>query len=221
MKTNKKCDFTFRHYRYVIQKALSDGYIMSKLEDYDININKNKVIFLRHDVDFDISLALKLAIIEHKLGIRSTYFLRTHGSYNLFSYNDYKNIKQIMSMKHEIGLHHEGGFSILFGERDNDMIKKEKAILEIVTGITIKGIASHEAKRSNLNLEVKDKILKKLGFVYDAYSPKFTKEVKYISDSAARWREGCMCRIINSGSPKLCILTHPFWWYEKSSVENY
>lgn len=221
MVENNNCNFTLGHYEYIIKKALAEDYTISKLEDYEKNIKKNKVLFFRHDVDFDTNLALRFAKREHKLGIETTYFLRTRASYNLFSYQNCRNLRDIMLMNHEIGLHHEGGFSIAFGEIEETTIRTGKKILETATGRKINGIASHEAGRSKLNAAIDPVLLKKLGFLYDAYSPLFTKDIKYISDSSANWREGCMCNFINSSVNKLCILTHPIWWYEKSSVENY
>ncbi|MBI2654849.1 hypothetical protein HYX06_00295 [Candidatus Woesearchaeota archaeon] len=217
----KKCNFTLEHYTNTLKKALSLGYTISKLEDYPNKIKRKKIIFLRHDVDFDLKLALRMAVTEHKLGIKSTYFIRMHAPYNIFFYPNYKALRDIASMGHEIGLHHEGNFSILFNENEKDMIRREKAILEMVANTSIKGISSHESLKSNLSSDVNPDILNNLVFAYDAYSPKFTKDIKYISDSAARWHEGCMCGFIASETPKLCVLTHPFWWYEKSALENY
>lgn len=216
---NNHCNFTFSHYENVFKNALSKGYVISKLEDYEKNIKNKKIIFLRHDVDFNLILALRLAKLEHKIGIKSTFFLRIHGDYNLFSYNNYSALNQIISMGHEIALHHECGFANLFGNKEEKMINDEKKLLETITGLRIRGISLHEPARTRYKLG--KEIIKNLGFSYDAYSSKFIKDIKYISDSSARWREGCMCNFIEAGVPKLCILTHPFWWYEKTPLENY
>lgn len=219
MKRENSCNFTFEHYRRVFKDALVKGYVISKLKDYNDNIRKKNVIFLRHDVDFDIELALRLAKVEHELGIHSTYFVRIHANYNLFSYNNYTSLKKIINMGHEIGLHHESGFSNLFNESEIDMIRKEKVILESIANCKVKGISLHEPSR--VGSKPDPKWFDKLGFEYNAYSRKFINDIKYISDSSARWREGCMCNFIKSKEPKLCILIHPFWWYNLSPLQNY
>ena len=56
---------------------------------------------------------------------------------------------------------------------------------------------------------------------YESYFPEFTEDMKYISDSGARWREGCMCNWIKNNEKKLYINTHPFWWYKDTPLENY
>ena len=45
--------------------------------------------------------------------------------------------------------------------------------------------------------------------------------MKYISDSGARWREGDMFEWLQKNTPKLYVLTHPVWWYDKTTLENY
>ena len=54
------------------------------------DINGGKFFLIRHDVDFDLKLALDLAKFENKLGIKSTYIiLTTCESYNiLFEINN-------------------------------------------------------------------------------------------------------------------------------------
>jgi len=209
-----QCSFKFSHYEQTLQSAIAKGYKIIKLINY--KINRNKIIFLRHDVDFDLSQALKIAQIERSLGINSSFFIRMHGNYNPFSFNNYLIIKKIQSMGHEIGLHHELGFAKFTNEDESDLIIKGKFLLESIIGAPIKGISFHQPSLWNkMNLDVYS-----LGFEYDAYQDTFTKHVKYISDSCSRWHDGCMCQFIGK-TTKLCILTHPFWWFEEVSMENY
>ena len=83
-------------------------------------------ILLRHDVDFSINRSLKLAEIENKLGIKSTYFIRIHSEfYNLFEKSIFEHVKNIISLKHAIGLHFEYPFY-------DNLTKKELVILNII-----------------------------------------------------------------------------------------
>ena len=57
---------------------------------------KNKFnIILRHDIDFDVDYALKMAKMENKLNIKSTYFffLLKSNFYNILNPNIEKNKK--------------------------------------------------------------------------------------------------------------------------------
>lgn len=77
----------------------------------------NKSIVLRHDVDFDLLHALKMADWEHKRGIRSTYYIlppeynssNYYGDWNKehpFMTNKTKYfVKKIIELGHEVGLH--------------------------------------------------------------------------------------------------------------------
>lgn len=65
---------------------------------------KDKVCFLRHDVDFRIEWALELAEKEHDAGINSTYFMLHTMPY--FYQDDFIDIcKKIQDMGHEVGFH--------------------------------------------------------------------------------------------------------------------
>lgn len=206
-----KCDFSLKHYENTLRLAKNKGYIFVLMRDYDKYINNKKMIFLRHDVDSKVSNTINFAEIEHKLGIKATYFFRVHGRYNLFSLENYKIIKQILRLGHEIGLHFEGGFANIFNETERTMFKKSMNILKIIVGKNISGYTSHQPVKNG-------KIEFQSGY-YDGYNKRFVKDIKYISDSGGRWREGCMCDFIKNNVPKLCILTHSFWGYKKTSLE--
>jgi hypothetical protein len=62
--------------------------------------------------------------------------------------------------------------------------------------------------------------LAEFGFRYEAYTPRFMKGFKYLSDSNGKWREGCICGHLGRHD-RLCVLIHGWWWFERSPVENY
>ncbi len=65
--------------------------------------SQDKKIYLRHDVDSSIIKALPMALYEHKMGIKSTYFI-LHFKY---WHNDdtWFILRDIRDMGHEIGFH--------------------------------------------------------------------------------------------------------------------
>lgn len=213
------CNFTQHHYESCLSQAKKKGYEFFSLKEFPEGIKKDKVIFMRHDVDFDPRLALQLAKIEKKVGVKSTFFFRVNAPYNLFSIKNYQILKEIQSFGHEIGLHFDADFGQLFGESQEDMLIRSKQVVEGIIGEKVEGICPHEPSRSSTKLS--DDMMKKLGFSYEAYSPSIMDKTKYISDSSCRWREGCMCNFIKKEVPKLYILTHPVWWFNRSPIENY
>jgi len=214
------CNFTLKHYREALVKA-KQNYEFSTFKDYGKNKHKPFVIVLRHDIDMNMHHALNTARIEHELGISATYFVRVNAEYNMFYYHNYKIIKELIAMGHEIALHVTEDLGRLFGEDNIDMVARQKAIIEAITGDKCYGFSTHEPVRTGQ--AISDKDLKKYNISYQAYSPIFTKDMKYISESAGRWYEGCMCNFTSQPKkyPKLCILTHPVWWYDKSPVQNF
>jgi hypothetical protein len=218
-KQKMKCNFTLHHYKETLELAKSMNYCFSTFKDYERNKNKNKIIILRHDVDFDVKNIYHLLKIENELNIQATYFFRLHSKENLFSLNNYKLIKMLLKNNHEIGLHHEFDFSEIIKENWINQIKAEKKIIETMFKIPLVTVCPHEPSRTNN--PINEENIKLTGFLHNPYSKKFMTELKYISDSSARWREGCMCNFIKKETPRLQILVHPFWWYNKSPLERY
>ena len=221
----KQCNFSLQHYVDSLKLATRKGYSFRTMEEFnkqhrELVEKKQKIVVLRHDIDFDPELALAVAQTEEELGIKSTYFIRIHAKYySPFSFNTYGVIKKIMKMGHEIGLHFDAGFAEHFNDNPKEMLLRDKEILEKIIGRPLTGISTHEPSRTGFVLS--KNLLMKYGFEYDAYSDIFLNDMKYISDSGCRWREGCMCEFIEKDIHLLCILVHPFWWFKRSSLENY
>ena len=70
-----------------------------------------RFILWRHDCDLSLVRALALAHIEAEESITATYFLNPHSEfYNVFELSQWKNVKKIISLGHEIGLHFDCAF---------------------------------------------------------------------------------------------------------------
>jgi hypothetical protein len=211
-----KCKHSFSHYRECLIKAKEVGYVFLKLHDRAAAARPGKFIFLRHDIDMSVSNALIMAKIESGLGIASTYFVRVSGKYNPFHYPNWKCLMEIQRLKHELGLHYSQDIPQVMGQNFGEFFRREKLILETIMGSPIMGAAVHDPDHSLIN----DSNLTSFGLTYHAYSDFFLKQCKYLSDSRGSWREDCMCRYIGKHN-RLCILTHPIWWFENISCENY
>ena len=93
-------------------------------------------------------------------------------------------------------------------------LNKEVELLENVFDVKITSMCPHEPTRTNV-FHLKD--IK----YFQAYDSKMLKDFKYISDSSCRWRDGSFYENINQGHKRLYVLTHPYWWYNLSPIENY
>ena len=90
--------------------------------------SQGPTLLLRHDVDFSVDFAHKLATVEFNLGIHSTYFfMLTSNMYNLISGAHKELVKDIAKMGHKVSIH--------FDPTAYDQLKKfedEKKLFESI-----------------------------------------------------------------------------------------
>ncbi len=204
------CDFTYKHYREMLKKALKEGFIISNFRDYEKNKKASKLIILRHDVDYSPKRALDIAKIEKSLGIKSTFFICVHGEhYHPFDRGSFSIFKEILKMGHEIGLHYEArALSPIFKISATALFLKEKGMLESIFDIVIDSASEHRdlgGKKQPYRFFV-DK--NRVGIKQETYEKRFQKY--YLADSCAQWNKGCLCK--NLGQNHLQLLTHPDLW---------
>lgn len=194
------CNFSHTHYEEILQKIKETH----KFVDF-FNCSNNDII-LRHDVDVSLKDALKMAQIEHKVGVTSTFFILFHAElYNPFNLESTKIIREISQMGHKIGLHYNTSFFVQNSLDSSESIKKELELMEQHFDTPVRVISAHDPginKNFQLNLP---------SGIINAYSDQFIKGRKYLSDSVQNWREGCLCKNFHKYN-KLQVLIHPVWW---------
>jgi len=201
--------FKLSHYKDTLLAYKKAGY---DIKNSCMNNHAKKDLQLTHDIDFNPSLALKLAKIENDVSAVSSYFFRLKAtSYNLFSFNTIQVIKELISLGHNVGLHYEQTHLEVSVEFD---VEKATRIMSEMLFMDINFFNIHEPARTGLDIS---KILPEKN---RSYNSSFFEGYKYLSDSGGRWREGCFSKHINKHD-KLLVLTHPLWWYENSPIENY
>src|SRR3990167_1593087 len=100
------CDFSLKHYAEILTSFKEAGYTFYRFDEVDKT--GDKAIFMRHDIEANIDAAVDMALVEAKLGIKSTFFVRLHATfYNPLSQRFREKIFLISKMGHEIGIHYE------------------------------------------------------------------------------------------------------------------
>lgn len=200
------CDFSLKHYINALNDC-KDKYSIGPIRDYTKLRARDQYILLRHDVDFSLDYALRMAEIEAKNNLGSTYLILLHSQhYNALSEKNSSIIKKIVDLGHDIGLHYDTRF--LGDENIIDEIKNEVKILENITKTKIISLAQHD-------VTITGKIQAELSKDFiDARQEDIAKNTTYISDSVQNWRNGCMCTYVNK-EKKIQILTHPIWWCDE------
>ena len=199
-------NFTYTDSAALIDLLRENGYAFSSYVNYP---GRGKCVILRHDIDYSLEQAVKLARIEKDLGVRSTYFvLLSSDFYNPASSSSYRYLHEILDLGHDIGLHFdETAYSYeRFGMEY--FIRKEARILSDLIDVNINSFSLHRPNHFSLETEIR------IPGLINSYGEEFFHGFKYLSDSRRRWREPVE-EIIEKGEfEKLHILTHAFWYHE-------
>ncbi|MGB0739882.1 MAG: hypothetical protein ACPGXX_07400 [Planctomycetaceae bacterium] len=204
---NPNLDFTTEHYREMMQAirdshrtlCFRDVHVMGR-EIFDIP----KFVIMRHDVEFSIPAALRLAEIEAEFGIQSTFFLLQTSDYNPFEEEEAVQIRRILELGHDIGLHYDAA---LFERLEMDAAATAEAqirLFETFFSTKIHAMSSHMPMRSGRTFS--------LPGVIDTYDPMYLTEMKYISDSTQAWREGVITENLERHN-HIHLLTHEYIWH--------
>jgi hypothetical protein len=180
---------------------------------------------IRHDIEFSLDRAYKLALLESKLGVSSTYTVQLrNNTYNALSDKNLILIHKIEQLGHRIGLHI---CPDMFSNKNKitEEILQEINILQNYCGFEIDRFAFH---RPNLRPELLSWYLEIPGLINcngRNYFHYFTTipdklNVTYLSDSNHQWKSGHPIDLDFSKIKKLQINTHPFSWTEKG-FESY
>src|SRR5690606_16761032 len=116
----ESADFSLACYSSTLRAYLADGYAVTGFRDY-LEKPTERHLVLRHDIDNDIDLALRVARVDAQAGCTSTFFLRVHArGYNLLSLPSLICVREMEELGHEVQLHLEGGFREVLGGTDFD-----------------------------------------------------------------------------------------------------
>lgn len=165
----------------------------------------NKEVFIRHDIDVSLDLALLFAREEYRSNIHSTYYLLSSSVYWKQSEEFLFKVKSIQDWGHDIGLHNNY-LSVYLVENIplKDLIKRDLDFLR-ENGIRIEGVAAHGSPHSSnmgyYNYEIWKEfdLLKNVGgtdFSFEKvslkdfdlkYEASFMLYDAYLSDSRGDW----------------------------------
>lgn len=201
-------EFTEGGFRQLLKAVKAAGYRFARYGD---RIDDRHVIW-RHDVDFSMHRAARLAEIEAEEGATATYFVNPRCPfYNLLEPEIAPLLDRIRGLGHEIGLHFDTsayGRATWSAAELERALSRERSILELILGETVKAFSWHDPSASNV-----------LGFnadeidgMFNAYSASLQRNYTYCSDSNGYWRFQPMADVIAAGHPRLHLLTHPEWW---------
>lgn len=202
--------FSYDYYYELLKLLFENDY---KATSYDEPYIFDRSFILRHDVDYSLDKTVRIAEIDHDLGIKSTFFvLLSSDFYNVYSLRGKRVIDDLHSLGHEIGLHFdEQRYPEYIGKPDaiRSCITHEADILSKEIGLPVSKVSMHRPSR-----EIIDCDLKIRGMV-NTYGKEYILNYKYVSDSRRRWREPFEDYVRERQYDRFQILVHPFWYNEQ------
>lgn len=175
-------DFTHNQYEKLLLTINASCYTPLTVKNYLTSPIEYSII-LRHDVDHAVERALKMAQLEHRLGVKSTYYFRkVKGVFN-------KNIiKEIANLEHEIGYHYET-LDKAKGNINKAIYLFEKEIAEFREIADIKTVCMHGTPFTPwVNRDIWNNInFKDYGIIGEPYLSIDYNNVLYLTDTGRTW----------------------------------
>jgi hypothetical protein len=220
-------DFTLKKYQELCETSKESGYSFLRVKDYLSNSGGNCII-LRHDVDRRPKSALKMAELESKLGICSTYYFRINNQVLIPEI-----IKAIEYLGHEIGYHYEV-LDRTNGNREKALELFQKELEELRRHAEIKTIAMHgnpltpwTAKNlweehnfhefgitGDSSISINYNTVLYLGDVGRTWDGRYSVKDLLVRDKSRRFRktDDIIRAIKTRGISNACLVVHPNRW---------
>ncbi|MFN2533463.1 MAG: hypothetical protein ABR555_19445 [Pyrinomonadaceae bacterium] len=199
--------YSLANYRLLVDRALNGGYafVPFNLEE----IPQQGSIYLRHDVDYSLPLALELAKVNAEMNVPGTFFvlLRSH-AYNLLSASSQAIVKEIYELGQHVALHAVVDVSA------SDLIEKRLRSDFDFVRVNLPFI-SPVFSWHNPTAELLDQTrsFDEIAGLMNVYSNRFTAGLTYRSDSNMRHGPDEFLRLIDARPEHaLQLLFHPLIW---------
>jgi hypothetical protein len=206
-------DFSYYYYRRILT-ALKGRFTPRLFRDAgNLAAWSCASVLLRHDIDISLLPAVRMAVVEQEIGIRSTYMVMARSRlYDLSRADSAQTLREINAMGHELGVHFDCPDELRNEQGDiralESFILEDCHSLEDVLGTAVDSISFHRPIPWLLGgpLLVCGKV--------NAYASQLMGW--YLSDSKGNWRAGePLPQVTVQSNPILQLLTHPIWWGEE------
>lgn len=200
----QKFEFNSKSLQQFFKKINSIGKT-STFEDF----NGENCFLIRHDIDFDLDFALKLAKLENKNSVKATYFIMiSSNNYNSLSLNSKNKIREIKSLNHEIGLHFDP--MVFRKNKIRENFNLEIKLLESMISDRVFSVSLHNPSVHGDYIEFEN--------FNNAYSKKYFNSEYYLSDSQMSFKGKDPFKFINKVKQShVQILLHPLHYFSKRS----
>ena len=199
-------------YRHLLEILKQEGYRFAAFREIFSRDDAQKVVYLRHDIDYSPVWALSFARINAELGVSGTFFFQLRSPiYNLLAYQTLSVLNEIDGLGQSLALH----LTV-----DRVVPPDDRALAAQITAdfqATKQFVPGLQSVFSWHNPSLAPELVQRgLDLVVpgmtNAYSRYFQETVKYYSDSNLRHSVDDLQKIILKEEPQLQLLLHPFQW---------
>ncbi len=198
-------DFTLTAYSELIGSLVRRGYRISGYAETEAAAPH---LVLRHDIDFDLEAALRMAEAESQNGWRGHYFVLLRSVfYNPLSNFARHTLIRLVELGHDVGLHFDAALHLGDAAALSAAAEHECRLLEDLTGHPVEVFSLHRPALALLeqDLEVPGRI--------NAYGSRHFRDIGYCSDSRGAWyHDRPLEHAAVAQQRALQLLTHPIWW---------
>jgi hypothetical protein len=200
-------DFTLTTYKNLLEGLKKQGFVFQTFQEF-LTSPAIKAIILRHDVDKLPANSLRFAQIQHKLGIRGSYYFRMvpeSPPAGRAGFNP-EIIREIVRLGHEIGYHYEDVDFAFQQNKKQDKRRKikenkekeladeaivlfEKHLTELRKYYPVKTICMHGSPLSKYDNKLIWKYYnyRDYGIIGEPYFDVDFSNVLYLTDTGRRW----------------------------------
>ena len=200
----KSDSFSLVKYGRCLKKAVDLNYVIVQVCQTAAPLPE-KCLILRHDIEYSVDCALRMAELEHDHGVCSSYFVLAHSVfYNPFTPQNTRRIRRIIELGHEVGLHYETYYFENNGLSPTKGIRSDAVYMEQMFDIHVRSISQHRPARSSFIDDLGKHFI-------DAYRPELIYGMYYISDSGCKWRHADLYDSLGR-EEQIHALIHPDYW---------
>jgi hypothetical protein len=195
--------FSLTLLEHLLRSFIDAGYKTLPFGDVD---PASPQLLLRHDVDLSVPDAVRVAELEERLGVESTFFFMVRGDcYSLLDRETVAAVRRVAGMGRHIGLHID--LSLYREEEFSYGAARELDVLSWVSGVEPAAISFHRPAQQLLGA---DSITFEVPHTYES---RYTRHIAYFSDSRGRFRFGHpQLSEVFERRAAMQLLLHPIWW---------
>ncbi|MEA2657319.1 MAG: hypothetical protein QOI23_2684 [Chloroflexota bacterium] len=190
--------FSLESYGELIRSALQAGFAPATFNG-DMAAGRN--LLLRHDIDYSLDMALRLARVNADLGVAGTFFVLLRGhAYNPLSKTSLVRLTELVSLGQHLGLHVPGG---LEANLSSDF-------KYLASQIPLDPVFSWHNPTPELLRNYRDR--ETVEGLTNVYASRFLDEALYRSDSNFGKTYEELAAAFGAGRSTVHLLLHPINW---------